>query len=74
MSVELRWEQCCETLGCTKPARYGALCFGCFQAAGPARRAVELLAAEAAPQTAPPRDEGYVSDDGAAWLARLWAA
>lgn len=73
MSVELRWEQCCETPGCTKPARYGALCFACFQAAGPARRSVEL-AAQPAPQAAPLREEGYVSADGAAWLERLWAA
>ena len=73
MSVELRWEQGCETTGSTKPARYGALCFACFQAAGPARRSVELLAAPPAPQTAPLREHGYVSDDGAEWLKRLWA-
>lgn len=46
MSVELRWEQCCETAGCTKPALHGVLCAPCFYAAGPARRAVELLGAE----------------------------
>jgi len=74
MSVELRWEQCCETAGCTKPARYGALCFACFQCAGPARRSVELLAAQPAPQVAPVRADDYVSADGAAWLAGLWAA
>lgn len=74
MSVELRWEQCCETPGCTKPARYGALCVACFQAAGPARRSVELLAAEPAPQAAPVLKDTYVSDQGAAWLERLWAA
>ncbi len=74
MSVELRWEQCCETSGCTKPARDGALCLACFQAAGPAHRSLELLAAQPAPQTPPVRDDGYVSGDGDAWLKRLWAA
>ena len=73
MSVKLRWEQCCETSGCTRPARYGALCFACFQAAGPERRSVELSAAQPAPQTAPLREDGYVTEDGAAWLKRLWA-
>ena len=73
MSVEVRWDQCCETAGCTKPARYGALCFFCFQAAGPARRAVEV-ACESAPQPAALTETGFVSDEGAAWLERLWAA
>jgi hypothetical protein len=73
MSVEVRWDQCCETAGCTKPARYGALCFFCFQGATPARRAVEV-AADPTSQPAAAADGGYVSDEGAAWLERLWAA
>jgi hypothetical protein len=73
MSVEVRWEQCCESPGCTKPARYGALCFFCFQGAGPARRSVEV-ASERTPQPAAPIEDGYVSDEGAAWLEELWAA
>jgi hypothetical protein len=74
MSVELRWEQCCESPGCTKPAHHGALCAACFYAATPARRAVELLgsAPDAAAVFAPAGD--YVSEQGAAWLAELWAA
>ena len=74
MSVELRWDQCCETPGCAKPARHGTLCFACFQTSSPARRAVESLAAEPVRDTAPLRENGYVDDDGAAWLQRLWAA
>ena len=73
MSVEVRWEQCCETAGCTKPARYGALCFFCFQCASPARRAVEV-ASDRRPQPPASIEGGYVSDEGAAWLERLWAA
>jgi hypothetical protein len=69
MSAELRWEQCCESRGCTKPAYHGVLCAACFRAATPARRAVELLAS--APEV---RSEARVSDAGAAWLAELWAA
>ena len=69
MSVELRWEQCCESHGCTRPAHHGALCAACFRAATPARRAVELLAG--APGV---RGEARVSHAGAAWLAALWAA
>ena len=65
MSVEVRWEQCCESPGCTKPARYGALCFFCFQGAGPARRAVEV-ASERAPPPAAAAEGAYVSDEGAA--------
>jgi hypothetical protein len=42
MSVSLRWEQCCESEGCKRPAHYGLLCAVCFMAATPARRAVEL--------------------------------
>jgi membrane-bound lytic murein transglycosylase B len=44
MTVNMRWEQCCESTGCTKPARHGSLCAACLMAATPARRAVELLA------------------------------
>ena len=44
MTVQLRYDQCCESEGCTKPARHGALCSVCYMAATPARRAVELLA------------------------------
>ena len=73
MSVELRWEQCCHTPGCKKPARHGTLCVACFYAATPARRAVELLAADPPPRGLAPAD-AYVSDDGAVWLAELWAA
>lgn len=64
----MRWEQCCETDGCTKPAHHGALCAACFRAATPARRATELLAAAPAPAA------GYVDDEGVAWLRDLWAA
>jgi len=42
MSVSLRWEQCCESAGCKRPAHYGELCAVCFMAATPARRVVEL--------------------------------
>ena len=73
MSVELRWEQCCESANCTKPARHGVLCAACFRAATPARRAVELLANTPEPTQIPVRN-AQVSDEGAAWLARLWAA
>ncbi len=68
----MRWEQCCESEGCTKPARHGTLCAACFLAATPARRAVELLAG--APDPPPALADDYVSDAGASWLARLWAA
>jgi hypothetical protein len=74
MSVELRWEQCCETPGCTKPAHHGVLCAVCFYAASPARRAVELLGAAPDAAAVFARDEEYVSERGAAWLAQLWAA
>lgn len=70
MSAELRWEQCCETSGCKKPALHGVLCAACFYLASPARRAVELLAS---PPARPP-DKDVVSAAGAAWLARIWAA
>ena len=66
----MRWEQCCESDGCTKPAHHGALCAACFRAATPARRATELLAAAPAPAPA----DDYVDDDGVAWLWDLWAA
>jgi hypothetical protein len=44
MSVSVRWEQCCESEGCKRPAHYGLLCAVCFMAATPARRVVELEA------------------------------
>lgn len=42
MSARLRWEQCCDSDGCIKPAHIGSLCGSCFYAATPARRQVEL--------------------------------
>jgi hypothetical protein len=45
MSVSVRWEQCCESAGCKRPAHYGLLCAACFMAATPARRVVELATA-----------------------------
>jgi hypothetical protein len=73
MSIAMRWEQCCESPNCTKPARHGVLCAACFRAATPARRAVELLAGT--PDGRPmPVHADRVSDAGAAWLAQLWAA
>jgi hypothetical protein len=74
MSVEMRWEQCCESQDCTKPARHGVLCAACFLAASPARRAVELLASEPVTARLPLGREGYVNLEGAAWLEELWAA
>jgi hypothetical protein len=76
MSVELRWEQCCESQDCKKPAHYGALCAACFFAATPARRAAELLASEPAKDAdaGAGTGDGYVSRMGAAWLEELWAA
>jgi hypothetical protein len=74
MSVNMRWEQCCESQGCTKPAHYGALCAACFRAATPARRATELLSAQPAADAAAPQGDGYVDDDGVTWLEELWAA
>jgi hypothetical protein len=72
----MRWDQCCESDGCTKPAHHGALCAACYRAASPARRAVERLAAPAA--AAPAVDYvdvvDYVDDAGASWLQELWAA
>jgi hypothetical protein len=73
MSVEMRWEQCCESADCTKPAHYGVLCAACFRAATPARRAVELLASKPE-QLRTPAGADRVSGEGAAWLADLWAA
>lgn len=73
MSVRLRTENCCDEPGCMRPARYGSLCSRCFMAASPARRAVELLADEAAALSlAAP--VALVTDEGAAWLSDLWAA
>jgi hypothetical protein len=74
MSVNMRWEQCCESENCTRPAHYGLLCAACFLAATPARRAVELLAEEPATNTSAVSEDGYVSQEGAAWLGELWAA
>ncbi|MDX6564168.1 MAG: hypothetical protein QOD65_3982 [Gaiellales bacterium] len=74
MSVEMRWEQCCETRGCTKPAHHGGLCAACFLAASPARRAVALLCDHPAPDAIDLPADGYVSDAGRAWLEELWAA
>lgn len=74
MSVELRWDQCCESAGCTKPALHGALCAACFHGATPARRAVELLGCAPAAAATFARADEYVSEQGAAWLARIWAA
>jgi len=42
MIVSVRWEQCCDSEGCKRPAHYGLLCAVCFMAATSARRAVEL--------------------------------
>jgi hypothetical protein len=72
MSVEMRWEQCCESQDCTKPAHHGVLCAACFLAATPARRAVE--AGEPDADRMPLRPEGNLSHQGAAWLKQLWAA
>lgn len=66
MSVELRWDQCCETVGCKKPRHIGSLCAACFYGATPVRRATELLA-----DTGP---DGRVSAAGRAWLDEVWAA
>jgi len=49
MSVSVRWEQCCESEGCKRPAHYGQLCAACFMAATPARRVVEMDAAQPDP-------------------------
>lgn len=72
MSVNLRWEQCCESTGCTKPAHNGALCAACFLAATPARRATELLAAVATEPSV--QADAYVDDEGVSWLEQLWDA
>jgi hypothetical protein len=74
MSVRMRWEQCCESQDCTKPAHYGALCAACFRAATPGRRAAELLAADPAPDAVARAGEAYVSHAGVTWLRQLWAA
>jgi|GEM_PF-3038151 len=75
MSFSMRWEQCCESEGCTRPAHHGTLCASCFMAATPARRAAELLAADAvAPDAVLPRGEPLVSVEGETWLRLLWAA
>jgi hypothetical protein len=46
MSCHLRHDQECETAGCGRPSRYGALCSPCFMAATPARRSVEICLPE----------------------------
>jgi len=74
MSVSMRWEQCCASEGCTKPARHGALCVSCFLAASPARRAAELLGDEPATDARGVPADGYVSAEGRGWLEGLWAA
>lgn len=74
MSVNVRWDQSCESDGCKKPALHGALCAACFRAASPARRAVELLAGSPAERHAAPTDDEPVDAAGASWLRALWAA
>jgi hypothetical protein len=80
MSVQLRWEQCCASHGCTRPARFGELCTKCFLEATPAQRDVELHAdprAHDPSQAAPVRPDGHdrvVDEEGVAWLSDLWAA
>jgi hypothetical protein len=75
MSVQLRWEQCCATRDCTRPARYGDLCTSCFQAATPQRRAAANGGAgEHAPDALAVRPADIVDPAGAAWLRELWAA
>ena len=78
MTVRLRWEQCCTTPGCKKPAHYGELCAACFFASSPARRAAELLTdelrAQPEPAAEPVAGPVFVSDEGAAWLKQVWAA
>lgn len=73
VSVKLRWDQCCESHGCTKPARFGVLCTTCFNAATPARRAVELHAPAPSAALVAAADR-VVDEEGAAWLSELWAA
>jgi hypothetical protein len=78
VSVQLRWEQCCATQDCTRPARYGDLCTTCYLAATPQRRAVALggpglAAAKHAPDVAAYATD-VVDPAGAAWLSALWAA
>jgi hypothetical protein len=72
MSVNLRWEQCCETQGCNRPARHGALCTSCYLTATPGRRAVERLGAPPGP--AHDARDDLVDEFGVQWLQDLWAA
>jgi hypothetical protein len=75
MTVQLRWEQCCQSPGCMRPARFGSLCTACLLSASPARRAAELLADARGPALAPPpAAHGVVNAAGAPWLSELWAA
>jgi hypothetical protein len=74
MSVSMRWGQCCESEGCKRPARHGALCNACWLAATPARRAVEQFVARCIDDASSEELDDYVSADGAAWLEELWAA
>jgi hypothetical protein len=72
MSVNLRWEQCCETQGCNRPARHGSLCTSCYLIATPGRRAAERLGA--APDAAGIARRDLVDASGVRWLEDLWAA
>jgi hypothetical protein len=72
VSVQLRWDQCCESTGCKRPARFGVLCTACFLESPPARRAVESAAPTAGGRE--PRADDVVDPEGAAWLRELWAA
>ena len=73
LSVQLRWEQCCATQDCIRPARYGDLCTACFLAATPQRRG-ERTAGARAPDALAACPEDVVDPAGAAWLRELWAA
>jgi hypothetical protein len=85
MSVSMRWEQCCESADCTRPAHYGVLCAACFRAATPARRVVELDTSQVDPlealwslpavPTAPPARRRVVepAGTGVAALEALWS-
>ena len=72
MTVQLRWEQCCQSPGCMRPARFGTLCTACLLSASPERRAVELHRDAPGPPALAAED--VVNPAGAAWLSELWAA
>jgi hypothetical protein len=69
MSVSVRWEQCCASEGCQRPARHGLLCAACYITATPTRRAAALKAARMDPLEAlwllpavePARSDGWVA-------------